>query len=345
MKQTRLSYWDNWKGLAIIAVVAAHATGSAFQFPEGSFNFNFGLGLRQVINFAVAMFFAMAGYFSAAANESPLAYYQKRIWRVLLPYIFWTAVYLLLKTPAVLPDANEIVSAYIMGTGIGIGYFVIVLLQFVLMTPLLLKIRQLKTHVFVIVMLTLLGQVFIYYFRTQQPESAFAQFPVSNLFFIAWYPFYHFGLVAARYRHCLHLERIKPAIVIACLAVALFCSFAEGFWWVKNGFYKFGASQLQLSTFVYSFLLFVLAIILAGRQSWLCTTGVLTWLGRNSYPVYLLHLIFLSLARDVPGIGYVEDFQPFYILLTTFMATAGCAIFIVFFRGVFPDRFAKAILG
>jgi surface polysaccharide O-acyltransferase-like enzyme len=52
----RISFWDKWKGVAIIAVVLIHALGSTANFPVGSLNNDFGIILRQFINFPVGLF-------------------------------------------------------------------------------------------------------------------------------------------------------------------------------------------------------------------------------------------------------------------------------------------------
>ena len=86
MVTNRNVYWDVWKGLAIVGVVLIHATTTAFEFPRGSLNYNFGLSFRQIINFSVPLFFAFSGYFSAISrSESAIAYYKSRVSRIVPP--------------------------------------------------------------------------------------------------------------------------------------------------------------------------------------------------------------------------------------------------------------------
>lgn len=59
--QMRDNYWDNWKGIAIIAVVSVHVLGQTSSFPLDSFNNLFGVFLRQFVNFCVALFFFLSG--------------------------------------------------------------------------------------------------------------------------------------------------------------------------------------------------------------------------------------------------------------------------------------------
>lgn len=53
----RITYWDYWKGISIIAVVLIHASGIAASYPIYSLNFNTGIIIRQFINFSVPVFY------------------------------------------------------------------------------------------------------------------------------------------------------------------------------------------------------------------------------------------------------------------------------------------------
>lgn len=143
----RLHYWDSWKGIAILAVILIHASGHTGKFAVNSFNWEFGLILRQFVNIAVPMFFAMAGYFAINNKKNNkyknvLGFYKSRFLRVFSPYIFWTFVFLVLASPATLLSIVGMLKSIILGTGIGIGYFVIVLFQFIVLTPIINKIKN-----------------------------------------------------------------------------------------------------------------------------------------------------------------------------------------------------------
>lgn len=343
----RSAYWDNWKGLAIIAVVVIHACGDTKNFPANSFNWLFGLEFRQVVNFAVAMFFAIAGYFAAgAAQKNPVDYYRKRLGRILTPYVIWTAIYLLIRTPLTPPSLDEIAKGYLLGSGIGIGYFVIVLLQFVVLTPLFQRIEKIKAHVLIICLFSLIGLAFNYYFGTQHPTSFLGRFPGSGLWFFVWYPFYHFGYLAARYKSEFRIEAIRPQFVFAALAIALALAFIEGWFWGQQDLYSFGATQVKASSKATSLLLFVTAIVLAGTGTWLDKDSFLTWLGKNSYAIYLIHLLTLGAAKS--ALRHAEaayDFQPLFIIASTTLSILGCVIFIRLCKKVLPVQIQQKLLG
>lgn len=339
----RSAYWDNWKGAAVLAVVAIHACNGTEAFPVGSFNWAFGLTLRQVINFAVPMFLAMAGYFSAnAATMGTDEYFGRRIQRIVLPYLFWTALYLLTRTPSTIPDAQEIFEGVFWGTGIGIGYYVIVLLQFTLLTPLLVRIHSRAVHALVIVVMTSFGVAFTYYFRTQQPGHFFATFPGSGLPFPVWYVFYHLGLLVALYK-----RDVRPSSIVLLLGYigALGLAIAEAFYWAGEGMYDFGASQTKVGSFLASLMLFLLAVT-SEDCAWLSARTWVTWIGENSFAFYLIHLIFLKLSTSVLSkFVIVLNFQPVFILLGTTAATAATAALVWAGRRLLPAPTARVVFG
>lgn len=67
-----VDYFDSWKGAAILAVIAIHAAGTALTFPPDSYNWDFGLLIRQPVNFAVAMFLCWAATSPATGRMGTL---------------------------------------------------------------------------------------------------------------------------------------------------------------------------------------------------------------------------------------------------------------------------------
>lgn len=58
----RNPYWQVIRGICILAVIMIHCP-SGTKFSIGSTSFNTWLLIRQALNFPVAVFFFMAGYF------------------------------------------------------------------------------------------------------------------------------------------------------------------------------------------------------------------------------------------------------------------------------------------
>jgi peptidoglycan/LPS O-acetylase OafA/YrhL len=328
----RSTYWDSIKGFAIVSVVIIHSCGSAFSsFPEGSFNWIFGITLRQVINFAVPIFFALSGMFSSPSKGlSGRSFLVSRVIRILPPYIVWTLISIVLSKPRHFSEPINLLCDFMLGAGIGPGYFIIVLLQFILLTPLIWKIKSVKAHIILMVTLSLVGLFVTYVLRLFFAERAFSQFPFNGIIFIFWYPFFHFGVFASMFKREMEdgLYRIKkfiPYLLILCLIMSL----AEGFVWSFNGFISIGTSQIKISSFAFSFSLFL--YLMTFEKSVFCASkGVFSWLGHVSYIIYLSHMLVLKFVYPVfakcDGLFQV---QPLFVFSVSFCTLALCALLIL----------------
>lgn len=343
----RVSYWDNWKGIAIIAVIAIHASSGTATFEKGSFNWLFGITLRQFIDFAVPFFLAMSGYFSLkGSSERPITYYKERFIRIIIPYLVWTAVYLLIKTPKDLPSFKECFEGVFLGTGIGIGYFVIVLSQFVLLTPLLSRIHKKTSHLAIMATLSVLGSIFVYYFSALNQSHLLSKFPAYALPLIVWYPSYHAGYFLARFYNKKEINNTLNKIFIFGLAAALALSLLEGFMWAYNNNYAFGASQLKATSLIASMFLFFVAVSFKDRKSFLDKNSPIAWLGTNSYTIYLTHLLFLGVIQKLlKRSDVLYSIQPLFILTSVAITLISCAILVKAAEKLLPKKLSKNILG
>lgn len=337
----RIDYWDNWKGIAIIAVIAIHASGTTSNFSAGSFNWDFGLVFRSFINFAVPIFFGLAGYFAARyLHHSAASLYKARIGRILYPYAAWSILYLLIRTPTELPGLNEISQGLLLGKAIGIGYFVIVLLQFTILTPLYNIIDNKKTHILIIIIGTIAAVTLNYGRLILPPSNPITQFPQNAILFIFWYPFFHLGYFIARYKVKLNLTSHYILIPLAlCLAIV------ESLFWGYNDNYSFGVSQLKLTSFILSALIF-LFIVENQHSPTLHSKSLLTWIGTHSYAIYLIHMIALSTTKTmlnkIPGL---QELQPIYISSATIITAILTCTTIVIIKLILPKNMHGKILG
>ena len=86
--KTRNNMIQIFRALSIIAVVMIHTT------PSGVWQ----VFCRPFINFSVATFLFLSGYLTKIENDNWYVFLQKRIIRVIIPYIIWTILYTVLST-------------------------------------------------------------------------------------------------------------------------------------------------------------------------------------------------------------------------------------------------------
>ncbi|WP_161578702.1 acyltransferase [Stenotrophomonas rhizophila] len=330
-------YWDVWKGLAIVAVVAIHACGSALAFPDGSANHTFGIVLRQFINFPVALFVFLSGMFAlqGAAPRSWVAGIQSRVRRLLVPYLVWAAVYTCAKAltgKLVVADLPEMLAT---GTVISVGYYVIVMLQIAVLSPVLerLSSNALKLAIPVLIVVSF---TFTYGIRASEIDGVWSQFPYNALPFFLWLPFYLAGLAFGRNGSAVSFGSWQLWLALALLSAA--ASVAEAFVWIP-GAVDLAISQLKLSSMITSLCVCALAIALA--RTWTRLSGwrwALSWLGARSFYFYLSHMLVLGVVqaglRRIPGIEAVQPaFVSAAVIITIALCAAGAVAFEFLVKG------------
>lgn len=141
MSNNRLEYFDVLKGVAIIMVVGIHTMPHIDGY-FASFGNAFASLLRMAMNCAVPLFLAISGWMLAnkpvGSKQEILDFYKKRLPRVYIPLLVWGSGWLilsLLKTPT--SDNALFGIIYLLTGGFSVYYFVALIMQCYLITPLL----------------------------------------------------------------------------------------------------------------------------------------------------------------------------------------------------------------
>ena len=305
----RSAYWDCVKGIAIICVVIIHASSPALLYPALSPLWTAGMILNECVDFAVPMFLALAGYFAHCdGKEPPLRYYRSRFHRLIGPYAAWTVIYVALRHPHDLFSFDDMSLDMLTGTGIGIGYFVIVLSQFVLLTPLLARVRNERTHLYLMASTAVIGLTYCYIVRLRDQDNVFGEFPGYALPFIVWSPFYQLGFYLAAYPRRVEALARHQLLLATAAFVFLALSVAEGLWLGDDGFTDLGASQLKLTSFGFSAFIFAWLVALSRQPRLTFGPRPLARIGLNSYPIYLMHMLVLRAFNALAARGLAFHF-------------------------------------
>ena len=349
IKKVRFHYWDTWKGICIIAVIAIHASSSTSFFPENSFNWHFGFFLRQLINFPIAIFLFVSGYFAANYSFNSwreyINFWSTRLLKIIPPYIFWSLIYISLEKPSHLINSTEISKDLLLGTGIEFGYFIIVLIQFVLITPIILKIRNDSLNLACMIIISIIGITLTYLLNLGYFDTEFSQFPFYVLPFYAWYPFYHLGVWVKKKGF---IEKNLPLdLTIKFLSfylLFLILSFFEASILSQHGLYSFAISQIKVSSFLCSLFLCLSIVALHARYT---DPGSISWIGKYYFSIYLMHMLFLSFLENIIKQNYIDLYnrQPLTILLEIIVVIIACSGVIALINKFLPKSLSAIILG
>lgn len=271
MSSARDNYWSMLKGAAILAVLMIHMPLTNDE--------NALLATRQLINFPVALFVFLSGYF---VKQSVGIW--KSVERLLVPYLIWSAIWSINTPPS---SITVIITKFLTG-GYSILYFLFVLIQLKLLTPCLIRritkneYNAQKDYLWLITPLYLAFFSFFRIFRASSFETIDNILPFDNLF-PAWFVYYYLGIFC-RYGTI----KIRPIICVIVLIVSYYWGIVAAFWLEDNSVifnYPYTQSKLTSMFISLSLILLVYSIHEVGVKQ-----TVLSRIGDWSFGIYILHV-------------------------------------------------------
>lgn len=224
--------------------------------------------------------------------------------------------------------------SFINGSGPGFHlYFLVVLFQLTLLTPLCYRIINSDRNISKLTLFSITPGclILIYWLRANHIDILY------QIFFPTWIFFFALGIYLKKYK-TIRLSGL--AIAVFCI-LALWASIAEAYTILNSDNISWAASQIKFSSYIYTFFLILLAIKL---QSYV-KNDIRVKIGNYSYGIYLLHLFVLSIIIKFVSITGLSTILPvfltflLYVILTLFTS-----VFIIdLCHKVLPNKLLEAI--
>jgi len=346
--KVRSVYWQYIRGICIIAVVLIHSK-NGVQYDTGwmfGWNAGYWLVLRQLINFPVAVFIFLAGYFTNIddALRNRRQYYSQRGQKLIVPFLIWSSFYTIINVAAAKGNVDIFRTLIKLFLGLSSGqlYYILVLIQLLLVTPVMIRMIQKQKYIKIMIAVTPIYPACIYVyafvFKTQMP--------FYQTFFPAWFIFYFAGLWI-KIRGYIPVLKDNALIksILLCIA-ALLLSVVEGLSMLAAGFnQELAYSQIKVSSFLYTFAL--INFMFTVKQSYTVKEcKFLKILGDNSYGIYFVHCFWLTILNI--GMRLIPVFENNLWLYQ--IVQAGSAIFlswvcIIIVRKILGSKISGRLFG
>ena len=313
MKQ-RNRYFDVLRGVAILMVIAIHTYKSSI---EGWINLA-NLGVRQILNCAVPLFFAMSGFFVYRkvldSKQAVLKFWEHQIPKIYIPTLIWSLPLFML---ALIKGKNPITNTLnLLICGFSVYYFIAVTIQYYLLLPALQRLKAAKQGgVILSVIINLVSIAVVTYFNiildADLPLIIYAGCG------LLWLMFYVVGCGLSETSRMYSLRN-----VVALLLIGFILSYLESFYLMSN--YRLGFG-IKPSSFVFSLgaVLFLMSAkvedFIAKRENGVFR--LFEYLGSVSFIVYLIHCYVISWV--LPHSGIINDYWLTRWLLVLFSALLG----------------------
>ena len=346
--KTKDEYWQCVRGICIIFVVLIHCK-NGIQYRNqfnNSLNFDYWLIMRQFINFPVAIFIFLSGYFVniEGIKKSYVTYIYKRVARLLVPFLMWSAFYTIIKHVTTKENINIIkkLVKFLLGLSSGQLYFILVLLQLTILTPLLIKIIQSNKGMKLCFLITPVYLLILYSYIIIYKK----QMPFYQTFFPAWFVFYYIGLLVKirGYKSIFKKNEILNSIL--CCSITLIFSIIEGYGLLALGFSEgFVSSQIKISSFLYVFSLINLLMVIKPHIK----IQKIRWIkhiGDNSYGIYYVHMLWIIFSNKILALIHVtENILPIYQFIQLIFTIIFSCFSIYIVERVIGKSFSSKLLG
>ena len=331
MKQ-RLYSIDALRAVAIIAVLLIHSSIKPLSFEQFPIDRMWlPLFLNQLAGFAVPMFFIISGFVLELTYKEKLSFvrfFLKRTQRVLIPYIFWSALYFSLfshKGMQVLFSKGFFESILLGGASYQL-YFIPTLLLFYLAFPLLHSFIKFISNKWIFFALVALQFFFLY--QDFYVHTFDIKLPL-RIALLSFLPFL-LGMVVSHNKNSLLKlgQRFKTFAALSLFTliptayVYLFVSLKN----THNLTYLY--SQFNPINYVYTFLLTV--VLFQIFEQFIKKRGILSYLSSLSFFVFFIHVWIQTLVWDF-GVMTLKQQNPELLyqwwFVPAFFGTIACVSF------------------
>ncbi len=297
--------------VCILAVIMIHSTTKTLESVHLNITLASGaLFLNQISRFAVPLFFMISGFVLEMNNKhlSYFNYLKRRINRLLIPYIFWSAIYYLFvyRTHTV-----GFVDALIYGSSSYQLYFIPSLLVFYFIFPLL---RRIPLNTISLIILFIVQMIFLYH------DYYIHSLPIFYPLGIALLNFFIFLCGIYAYRHKQRLlvfiyhYKLMLSLITLLLSYFIFTEGRDGY--LATGNYLKFYSQWRPSVLIYT--LSLASILYIFFHQFRFPNELIKKLSSLSFFVFFIHVWILELVLKL--------FPPHPLILFSFTTLISFAL-------------------
>ncbi|MGB0088711.1 MAG: acyltransferase [Planifilum fulgidum] len=310
---------DFIKGVAIFGVILIHVTAYSLRTTQPLTEGGLFFAMNQLGRFSVPVFFMLSGLFLfyryfGEKSFPARRFYRRRMLYILVPYLVWSLFYWIygrLAHPDTGPGTvGEAFLALFTGEAYYHLYFIVVMVQFYLLLPLLIRAFRRFGGLSVVSFSFLISLAAISTTWREMKAQLPWVLPYSEntiRFFPVW--FFYFCLGGWMGVHIGSLRRWIQRVPLAAVLI-FFC--ATGLLVLLDAFFRKQTGFFQVSVIAYSVASLLLWFHLAQwwPNSWIAR------LGRHSFGLYLIHPFVLNLlSKFAPGFFSPASWAEFAFML------------------------------
>lgn len=345
----RIIAFDAFRGLAIMFVVYGHTT--PFGWLDGrahvdQWQFWWCVVLRDFLLPCLPLFLFLSGYLLGNTCCNTLREYRgylaRRVSRVAVPFLFWSCVFLALswwRMHAKEPEnyqLRDLAFRLVTGQADGPFYFILIMLQFYLATPLFDKLLQVRWGLPLIfavhIAYVALVNVVQYWYWPDMP------YQVAKTPMFGWFSIFPMGMYARR--HPAFIDAFSLPVLIGACILFFTLSLVESVLIIPKGLFELGISDIRFMPLAlgYSVTFLLLKTVNWPWPQWLAT------LGGMSFGIFFIHGFFIRRLAGLALHPTLYALMPLYQIAVAAATLIICIAVIVAARRLLPESVNSKLL-
>ena len=311
LSRSKLGEIEWIRSICCILVIIIHVTAEYWNsFTVGSLQYKFNILLNGISQFAVPCFVFISGfvlyYVYHNREYKILDFYKKRIPKLVFPYLIWSFVYIFVRHAYYSSPISliNVVKDLLVGRASGHLYYMILIIQFYLVFPLLLKAYEKIDNKILSMGIFTIGNIII---------MEFVKMPFKDRFFMNYLIFFGLGFLLAD----LKIEgfEFNKILKIGIMSVYLIFSIyyltdryraMAGLPLMWNGLYRYAWWIFSLISIIS---IYLLSSILNDIKHSLVNNRMITSLSNHSFTIYLSHMLFITILRNLKLFNQLKDYS------------------------------------
>ena len=326
----RIEELDFTRVIAMIAVITIHVTSAYIGYQSNVLvmGMNLAFILNQLTRFAVPLFILLSGTsLGLSANDDNYReFLHRRLTKIGIPYLAWTAVYIIYNNHSDLSAINfrSVLRTVLLGQAAPHLYFIVIIFQFYLVFPFLRRYisREPCKCVFFAFVITYGIQELFYFRRLGVDLIPHALQPYLWLLFPTWIFYFVAGAVLSEYRLTL-IRKLASQNTVTILCVTFLFS----------GLYVIESHVTgNIESIKTSLDLYVPLVLLSTFSAWKYAERihashiVVKILSKHSMTIYFMHVLVLRIFRHFSI--FERGMSGMLLLLATVFV---CSLFVAIF--------------
>lgn len=303
MKQNiRLQYVDSIRVIGMFSIILIHVT--SIFLPSNSNAYI----LNQLSRFGVPIFFILSGIalyynYPIISSNNLFKYYKKRFISIVIPYLLWILIYFIYEYRHNISDFFTVETIVKIIRSVFIGkrqlYFLIIMIQFYIIYPLLCKIISLNKYDNLIIIISFIITLYLnlasYLMRWNINITPFSDLRYLYLMMPSWLFYFIMGVYFIKNQEKIIslINKSETKNSILCIWIISFLILLA-----DSKLSNTYGSSIKPTVFIYSILSFFILYYLSDILTKYVPLKLQTWLSSQSFFIFLSHILVMELLKS-----------------------------------------------